>query len=101
MITKEEFITLIKDFKKWDNKIDQVCKILNIDIIESDLIMYCSILFEKTISFLFEEEAQDNIFWWLWEKNGRPDMKMFDKDSNEVPTETLDDLWEIVKDNRK
>ena len=101
MITKEEFITLIKDFKKWDNKTDQVCKILNIDIIESDLVMYGSILFEKTISFLFEEEAQDNIFWWLWEKNGRSDMKMWDKDGTEVPTETLDDLWEIIKDNRK
>ena len=29
------------------------------------------------------------------------DYKMWDKDGNEIPTETLDDLWEIVKDYRK
>ena len=28
-------------------------------------------------------------------------MKMWDKDDNEIPTETIEDLWEIVKDNRK
>ena len=28
-------------------------------------------------------------------------MKMWDKDGNEIPTETIEDLWEIVKDNRK
>lgn len=101
MISKEEFITLINEHKKWDDRIAQVCDILKIDIFDSDLIEYGSLLFEKTIDFLFTKEAQNDIFWWLWEKNIRPDMKMWDASGKEIPTETVEDLWEIVKDYRK
>ena len=101
MISKEEFITLINEHKKWDDRITQVCDVLKTNIFDSDWIGYGSLLFERTISFLFTEEAQDDIFWWLWEKNGRSDMKMWDASGKEIPTETIEDLWEIVKDNRK
>ena len=58
-------------------------------------------LFDKLLGLEFNEYAIDDITWWLWEKNGDPEMKMWDKDGNEIPTETIEDLWEIVKDNRK
>lgn len=101
MISKEEFITLINEHKKWDDRITQVCDVLKINLFDLDWLEYSSLLFEKTISFLFKEEAQDDIFWWLWEKAGRPEMKMWDADDKEIPTETVEDLWELVKDNRK
>lgn len=101
MISKEEFITLINEHKKWDDRITQVCDVLKINLFDLDWLEYSSLLFEKTISFLFKEEAQDDIFWWLWEKAGRPKMKMWDADDKEIPTETVEDLWELVKDNRK
>ena len=101
MISKEEFIKLINDYKKWDDRITQICGLLKVDIFTADWIEYSSVLFEDTISFLFTEEAQEDIFWWLWEKDGRSDMKMWDADGKEIPTETVEDLWEIVKDNRK
>ena len=53
MISKEEFIELIREHKKWEEKIYQICDILKIDILDSDWITYCSILFEKTINLLF------------------------------------------------
>lgn len=62
---------------------------------------YGNILFDEVLGLLFQEEGVDDINWWLYEKCGRPDYKMWDKDGNEIPTETLDDLWEIVKDYRK
>lgn len=101
MISKEEFIELIHEHKKWEEKIYQICDILKIDMWDSDWITYCSILFEKTINLLFTEEGVNDIFWWVYEKDGKSDMKMWKKDGEEIPTETIEDLWEIVKDNRK
>lgn len=101
MITKEDFVKLIEDYKKWDKQMDKVCDVLGANMYELDWISYTSILFDTTIDLLFTEEARDDISWWLWEKAGRSDMKMWDKDGVEIPTETIDDLWELVKNNRK
>lgn len=98
MITKEEFISLISNHQKWSNKIDKVSNILDIPtLFECDWIDYAARLFDDTLSFLFTEAGVDDINWWLYEKRGRSDMKMWDKEGNEIPTETVDDLWEIVK----
>lgn len=101
MITKGEFIDLISAHKKWNKKIDEVCSILGTDLFEATWIDYGYTLFDKLLSLEFNRYAVDDINWWLWEKNGDPEMKMWDKDGNEIPTETIEDLWEIVKDNRK
>lgn len=101
MITKNEFISLISDHVKWNKKIDEVCSILGTDLFEAAWIEYGYDLFDKLLSLEFNQYAVDDINWWLWEKNGDPEMKMWDKDDNEIPTETIEDLWEIVKDNRK
>lgn len=101
MITKEEFIDLISGHKKWDKRLDDVENVLHFMPLEVDWIEYGSILFDKTLSFIFNEEGIEDILWWLWEKNGRSDMKMWDASGKEIPTETIEDLWEIVKDNRK
>lgn len=101
MITKEEFISLINNHKKWDSRIDQVCDVLKIDMFDTDWIDYGYALFTETISLLFNDMAKEDISWWLWDKNGNPEMKMWDSNDNEIPTETVEDLWEIVKDNRK
>lgn len=102
MITKEEFFDLISKQLKWSDRIDEVSEALNIPtLFESDWVEYASELFDKTINFLFNEEGVDDIDWWLYEKSGNPELKMWDADDNEIPTDTIDDLWEIVKDNRK
>ena len=38
MITKEEFVKLISDQEKWDNRLDEVGKILNCYPLEMDWI---------------------------------------------------------------
>ena len=102
MITKEEFIDFILKQQEWANRIDEVSGVLNVSsLFECDWIDYTSNLFDKTISLLFNEYGVDDINWWLYEKSGNPELKMWDADENEIPTDTIDDLWEIVKDNRK
>ena len=101
MITKDEFITLINDYQKWSEQVDKASEVLGIStLFESNLIDYTSRLFDKTINILFDENGTDDIYWWLYEKSGNPDFKMWDKEGNEIPSETIDDLWEIVKDSQ-
>ncbi|MGM9531184.1 hypothetical protein [Intestinibacter sp.] len=97
MMTKEKFINLISEHQKYNKRLDEVCKVLDVDLWEADWVEYANVLFDTTIGLLFTDEGQDTISWWLYEKDGRPDMKMWDLEDNEIPTETLDDLWEIVK----
>ena len=101
MITKDEFITLIDDYQKWSEQVDKASEVLGIStLFESNLIDYTSRLFDKTINILFDKNGTDDIYWWLYEKSGSPDFKMWDKEGNEIPSETIDDLWEIVKDSQ-
>ena len=101
MITKEQFIKLITDNRKHNDRLDEIEDVLGLAIYDCDWVEYGNILFDEVLGLLFQEEGVDDINWWLYEKCGRPDYKMWDKDGNEIPTETLDDLWEIVKDYRK
>lgn len=101
MITKEQFIKLITDNRKHNDRLDEVEDVLGLAIYDCDWVEYGNILFDEVLGLLFQEEGVDDINWWLYEKCGRPDYKMWDKDGNEIPTETLDDLWKIVKDYRK
>lgn len=101
MITKEQFIKLITDRRKHNDRLDEVEDVLGFAIYGCDWVEYGNILFDEVLGLLFQEEGVDDINWWLYEKCERPDYKMWDKDGNEIPTETLYDLWEIVKDYRK
>lgn len=101
MITKEQFIKLITNHHKHNDRLDAVEDVLGLAIYDCDWVEYGNILFDEVLELLFQEEAVDDISWWLYEKCGRPAYKMYDGNGNEIPTETIEDLWNIVKDNRK
>lgn len=102
MITKEKFVSLILRHQKWMNRINEISDTLNISTLwECDWVNYTVTLFNKTITSFFKEEGIEDIEWWLYEKSGNPELKIFDTDGSEIPTETIDDLWEIVKGNCK
>ena len=102
MITKEEFIDLILKQQKWSNRVDEVSEALNVPtLFESDWVEYAAILFDKTLYLLFNEDVVDDIYWWMYEKSGNPEFKMWDENGKEIPTDTVEDLWNLVKDNQK
>ena len=49
----------------------------------------------------FTTEGWDWMFWWLFEKGSTPELKAYDENEKEIPLETIDDLWNFVKDYRK
>ena len=102
MITKEEFIDLILKQQEWSNRIDEVSEALNVPtLFESDWVEYASVLFDKTLTLLFNENGIDDIYWWMYEKSENPELKMWDESGKEIPTDTVEDLWNLVKDNQK
>ena len=102
MITKEEFIDLILKQQEWSNRIDEVSEALNVPtLFESDWVEYASFLFDKTLTLLFNEDGIDDIYWWMYEKSGNPELKIWDENGKEIPTDTVEDLWNLVKDNQK
>lgn len=100
MITKEEFIELLNDRINWNDKVEQLCELLGSNLWESDIFNYGEILFEKILNLKFNDSGIDIIFWWLYERKYDKDLNI-KIDGKEVPSDTLDDLWEIVKDYRK
>ena len=104
MIEKKDFLQLMTNHIEWDKKVDEASSLLSLPLFESDLIDYTNGLFLKTIKSLFNEEGVEDITWWIYERDPdmeEPQMWRWDGE-NEVkyPTNTLEDLWNIVKDNR-
>lgn len=102
MICKKEFITIIDQYIDWLKNIEQVSDIIGIENpYELNWIGYATILFRQTISVLFNENGVNDIDWWIYERDPEyPECQMWVNDK-EVPTKTSEDLWNIVKDNRK
>lgn len=100
VLTKEDFIKLIEDYQENRKEIDKITNILPC-FYELIPVEYGNLMFEKVIETYFKEEGVDSIFWWLFEKDGNPEYKMWDENDQEIPTETIEDLWNIVKEYKK
>lgn len=97
LMNKELFEKLIEETvetKKW---LEQLFA-LEIDLVDSRISIYSNFLFETLLYTYFTEEGIDWIYWWLYEKDGDPELKAYDKYNIEIPSETIDDLWNIVKE---
>ena len=100
-MTKELFCEIIKSHQiHWSN-LENLEK-LGMDLFESPIIEFGFQMFEHLIKSNFNEEGVDWIFWWLYERDDtlKCSNKACDEDGNEIPTETIDDLWNIIKNYR-
>lgn len=99
-MTIKEFTELIEDYQKNRQNIDTICNVFPC-FWELDCVDYGCKMFDKFLEIYFTEEGLDWIYWYLYEKDNNPEYKAWDKDNNEIPTETIEDLWNIVKDYLK
>lgn len=104
MITKEQFTKVIKDtlrlnkeYDRWDD--------FGINRWELPIGDIVADLAESIWDITFDEDGVDWINWWIYERpalfEGDEVSKAYNEDGSEIPTETVDDLWNIVKKFRK
>lgn len=99
-MNKELFERLIKCTIECNEYINKLFE-LNIDLFNTPIYTYGSIMLHEVLYTHFNEEGIEWIYWYLYEKDGNPELKAFDKYDIEIPSETIDDLWNIVKDYLK
>lgn len=104
MMTKENFIEIIKYIKEINKESDNWSDI-GIDFITTRLGNSVCIFQDVVLQTVLNEKGVDWVYWWLYERTpiieGDESNKAFDENGNEIPTETVDDLWNIIKDYRK
>ena len=106
MITKEQFISLIAEYLNFEAEISKLDDEHSIDLSDCCLVNFGRDLFNLIIDQSFNEDAVEDITWWLFDrdrKNTNPQMWKLKQDGTkeEIPTHTNEDLWNIVKNNRK
>ena len=102
MITKENFIYIINKHQKQNELLDELER-CGFDIYETQVIEFGFIMFDKVLKSNFNDEGIDWINWWLYERDNKwcsEIGKVWDENGKEIPTETIEDLWNIVEKYR-
>lgn len=102
VMTKEGFIKLIENAQNYNKELDRWSD-FGIDLFELPISELGWNFLNVVLPELFSDEGVDWINWWLFEKpgfGGDPN-QAYDEDGNVIPTDTIDDLWNIVKDYQK
>lgn len=99
MIDKSLFVEYIKKYQTQNKKLDQLAE-LGFDIWDTQVIEFGWQMFDIFIKSNFNEDGQDWINWWLYERDFCSDRRAWNEDGSEIPIETVDDLWNLVKKYR-
>lgn len=104
MITKEQFTKVIEDTLKLNKEYDRWDD-FGINLGELPIGDTVANLAESIWDITFDEDGVDWINWWIYERpalfEGDEVNKAYNEDGSEIPTETVDDLWNIVEKFRK
>ena len=104
MITKEQFTKVIEDTLKLNKEYDRWDD-FGISLWELPIGDTIANLAESIWDITFDEDGVDWINWWIYERpalfEGDEVNKAYNEDGSEIPTETVDDLWNIVEKFRK
>lgn len=96
MVDKKYFFTLIEDHLNFQNKVDIISD-AGLQIFDSPIVEYGNSIFNQLLKALFHPEGVDWIEWWLYEKNGDSELKVWNEYGDEIPSTTKEDLWELIK----
>ena len=93
---KSTFINLIEQHQEQEERIDKFSEIIRFD---SPVIEFGWKMFDAVITEAFNEQQQDWIFWWLYERIGIIDGKehpYYDEEGNAHYLHTAEDLWNFI-----
>ena len=104
MITKEQFTKVIEDTLKLNKEYDR-WNDFGINLWELPIGDTTANLAESIWNITFDKDGVDWINWWIYERpplfEGDEVNRYYNEDGSEIPTETIDDLWNIVEKFRK
>lgn len=96
MIGKGEFEEIIESFYEHEKYIDKLSEIIPYAF-ESPIIDWGYKMFDKLIAVYFDSTGVDWINYYLYEN---PE-KCYYQNTQRVQLESIDDLWELIKEYRK
>lgn len=96
MIGKEELKNLIQSYYKQDDRVNKLCEIFT-DAFDNPILNWGIQMFEAVIEAYFNDKGCDWIFYYLYEN---PEKCYYDESNKRIPLETIDDLWELIKNYR-
>ena len=101
-MNKEQFIELIKQHQEQSECLDKIEQ-YGFYLWENPIIEFGFIMFDKVLKSNFNDKGIDWINWWLYERDNEwcsEIGKAWDENNKEIPTETIEDLWNIVEKYR-
>lgn len=103
MITKEQFIKVINLAQSYEEEVDRWVN-FGIEIYDMPIHEIHSRLFDILLENVFTIDGVDWINWWLYERISmisKEPLPAYNEDGSIIPTDTVEDLWNLVKDYRK
>ncbi len=101
-MTKEAFVKLIENAQNYYAELEKWEK-FGIDLFELPVSELGWDFLNITLPELFTDEGVDWINWWIFERidpwGGIN--KAYDENYNVIPVDTVDDLWNLVKEYQK
>lgn len=101
MIGKEKFIEIIESYFDTDKYIDQLNDFLNINIFENPICNAYYKMFYNWLNASFTKAGIEWVDWWIFDRepnSSKP--QAWNADNTPIPTETLEDLWNLIKEYR-
>lgn len=98
-MTKEGFIKLLQNAQNYNKELDRWYD-FGIDLFELPISELGWNFFNDILPELFTDEGIDWINWWLYDRisiTTGEHMKAYDEENKLIPTETVEDLWNLVK----
>lgn len=99
MITKELFEQIIELQQEADTFIDKL-EDMGLNLYDTPIFNTYGYYLDMLLTAYFTMEGHDWVNWYLFEKAGNSEMKAYNEDESEIKLETLDDLWELIKNYR-
>lgn len=96
MIEESSFKVLIEGYFKQHDRVDNLDDLMP-GVAASEVIDYGFKMFDELINVYFNEFGIDWIYYYLYENLE----KCYYENGERKPLETLDDLWNLIKEYRK
>lgn len=101
-MTKEGFVKLIETAQNYRAEVDKISE-LDLNFIDFSTSSAPWIMLDIVLPELFLDEGVVWINWWIFNRIDIDGItnKIYDENDKEIPTDTMEDLWNLVKNYQR